>query len=117
LIYAAFILTGLLSGVISGMGIGGGALLIPALTVCFGLDQRAAQSVSLVCFIPAASAALVSHIKNGNVEKRVLRIILFGLPGAAAGAALAMYMGSAPMRRLFGAFLLIMGIVEFLKKK
>ena len=61
---------GFISGIISGMGIGGGAILIPALVMLTDLSQQSIQGINLIYFIPTAIAALISHIKDGNVEKR-----------------------------------------------
>ena len=44
------VVIGFLSGIISGMGIGGGAILIPALTLFYGIEQKLAQGINLVYF-------------------------------------------------------------------
>lgn len=107
---------GTASGFISGMGIGGGVILIPALTILLGLKQQAAQQISLIYFIPTALISVVTHKKEGNIQKGVaLRIVLFGLIGAAAGAFIAVRIDESLLRRFFGAFLLILGIYEFRK--
>ena len=49
-----YILIGLVSGVISGMGIGGGTILIPALCFIMNLEQQQAQNINLLFFIPTA---------------------------------------------------------------
>lgn len=56
------------AGVISGMGMGGGTLLIPALTLLMGIPQRQAQGVNMLSFLPAAAAALYIHKKEGRLE-------------------------------------------------
>lgn len=56
---------GAAAGVISGMGMGGGTLLIPALTLLMGIPQRQAQGVNMLSFLPAAAAALYIH-KRGK---------------------------------------------------
>ena len=43
---------GAAAGVISGMGMGGGTLLIPALTLLMGIPQRQAQGVNMLSFLP-----------------------------------------------------------------
>ena len=81
------IIIGFLSGIISGMGIGGGTILIPALSIFFDYEQHTAQNFNLIYFIPTAIIALFTHAKSGNIEKKGLfKIILFGLVGAGAGA-------------------------------
>ena len=58
------ILTGFLSGIISGMGIGGGTILIPALSLFLNINQHTAQGVNLLFFIPTAIVALFIHKKK-----------------------------------------------------
>ena len=64
----AIFITGAIAGVLGGMGMGGGTLLIPALTAIFGLDQKFSQTINLVSFIPMAAVALFIHAKNGLVR-------------------------------------------------
>lgn len=111
-------IVGVLSGIISGMGIGGGTILIPALIILFNTKQQIAQSINLLSFIPTAIVALVTHIKNKNVDlKLAVIIVLGGIAGAFAGALLASVISSNLLRRLFGIFLFIMGIYEITVKK
>ena len=115
---ALFAAIGLMAGIISGMGIGGGVLLIPALTLFMGVGQRQAQSMNLLYFLPTASVALIQHFKAGNVEKRIMwKLVVSGVIGAAGGALLAVYSEPGILRKLFGGFLVIMGAIEFMKKK
>ncbi len=110
-------LIGLLSGVISGMGIGGGTILIPALALFLDIGQQEAQGINLLYFIPTAIVSLWIHIKNKRVNFRVAwPIIVFGLFGAVFGAMLAGILEGKLLRRLFGFFLFGMGIYEILKK-
>ena len=111
------VLIGLCAGVISGMGIGGGTILIPALAIFFGISQHDAQGINLLYFIPTAIVSLWVHIKNRSVNFRVaIPVILFGLSGSVAGALLAGFLKAESLRRLFGIFLFVMGICEILKK-
>lgn len=111
------ILIGFLSGIVSGMGIGGGAILIPALVLFVNPGQHIAQSVNLLYFIPTAIVALIIHIKNRHVNFRVgLPIMLFGLAGAAIGSMLALRMEGELLRKIFGGFLIVMGIYEIFGK-
>jgi len=106
------------SGIISGMGIGGGTILIPALIILFNTKQHIAQSVNLLSFIPIAVVALLTHIKNNNVEKKLsIKLIIAGIIGAIAGASLASTFSSTMLKKIFGIFLLIMGIYEICCKK
>lgn len=109
---------GLVSGIISGMGIGGGTILIPALVIFLMVEQHTAQAVNLLFFIPTAVIALLVHIKNKNVDVRtVFVIVIWGIIGAVIGSWLATSMDSNFLKKLFGIFLLIMGIYEILNNK
>ncbi len=107
------IIAGALAGVISGMGFGGGMILIPILTVFMGLGQHEAQSVNLFYFLPTALSALAVHIKNKNADiKTALAIIPVGIAFSMLGAFLAVNIEAALLKKIFGAFLGIFGIIE-----
>jgi len=111
-------LLGLLTGIIGGMGIGGGTILIPGLTFLTNYNQQTLQSINLFSFIPLAIVALVVHIKNKDIVfKLSLPIISFGLIGAWLGSKLALKISSDLLRKSFGIFLLIMGIYEIIYKE
>lgn len=107
------LITGFLSGIISGMGIGGGAILIPALLLFFDINQKQAQGINLLYFIPTAVFALIIHLKNKRVLiKTALIIGSFGVLGAIPGALLAAGMKDGALRKIFGIFLGFIGIYE-----
>lgn len=108
---------GFVSGIISGMGIGGGTILIPALVFLVGTRQQIAQSINLIVFIPSAVAALIVHAKKHNIEKGLLlKLVVTGCAGAAAGSLLAVNMNSDILKKIFGVFLFIVGIYEITSK-
>ena len=107
---------GFFAGIISGMGIGGGTLLIPALTIFMDMEQKTAQTINLIYFIPTAIIALTNHIKNNRIEKQNLKsLIIFGLIGAVIGSFSAKYLQSNLLKKLFGIFLSTIGILEIIK--
>jgi uncharacterized membrane protein YfcA len=111
------VIIGFASGIISGMGIGGGTILIPALVFIVGTKQQIAQSINLIVFIPSATAALFVHIKKHNIEKGLfLKLAVTGCAGAVIGSMLAVNLDSDVLRRFFGIFLFIMGIYELTSK-
>lgn len=110
-------LIGLISGIVSGMGIGGGAILIPALVIFVKPGQHIAQSVNLIYFIPTAIIALIVHIKNRQIDfTMALPIIVTGLAGAYIGSKLAVSLPGPVLRKLFGVFLFGIGIYEMVRK-
>ncbi len=110
-------LTGLLTGILSGFGIGGGTLLLLWLTLMAGMDQLQAGGVNLLYFVCCALPALWGHWKSGLIEKRaVLWCVLAGAPACIAASLLASRMDVTLLRRLFGAFLLFVGFRELFSK-
>lgn len=110
-----FILAALLSGVIAGMGMGGGTLLIPVLTIFFNMNQHAAQGINLFAFIPCALVSLFIHIKNKLVDFKVaIPIIIVGVMASFGAAYLAMQINSETLQFLFGCFLLLIGIYQLI---
>ncbi len=112
------IVVGVLAGMISGMGIGGGTILIPALLFLQDMNQQQAQGINLIYFVPTAVIALITHSKNKNIEMKAVKSIVFvGFLGAAVGAFLAVRMDAALLRKFFGGFLFLMGLTEVFHKK
>jgi len=114
----AVVLIGLITGIISGMALGGGIILIPALVFLKGLDQHLAQGVTLFSYLPVSLVAAYTHYRQGNVRPKLgLLLIIGSLIGAAAGAYFSAMLTSDTLRRIFGIFLLIMGIYELCCKE
>lgn len=112
------ILIGLFSGVISGLGIGGGVILIPSLVLFQDVNQITAQGVNLFVFIPVSIIALITHKKEGNLDVKDNKWIIFGgLAGAVIGSIIANLIEEENLRTYFGIFLLIIGLFELFKKK
>jgi len=108
---------GLAGGVLAGMGLGGGTLLIPLLTLICGVAQKDAQGVNLVAFLPAAALALVSHVKEKRVDMpSAKRLIGFGLLGALPGTLLALLaLSDEWLRRAFGGFIVVLGVIQLIR--
>ena len=108
------IVAGISGGILGGMGMGGGTLTIPLLRIFFGVDQHIAQAANLISFIPMAAVTLVIHFKNRLIEKKgVLTIILAGLLSCASGAYLASLTPSDVLKKVFGGFLLLLSVIQF----
>lgn len=111
------LLAGTVTGILSAFGIGGGSLLLIYLTAFAGVSQHAAQGINLLYFLPAAAAALPAHKKNGLLEKEIiLPAILAGLAAAAATALLSNSLDTRFLRKLFGLFLLYIGLRELFRR-
>jgi len=104
---------GLVTGLLSGCGAGGGSLLMIWLSLFAGMSQYAAQGINLLYFLPCSAAALVSHLKNRLVELRALApAILAGCAATAAASLAATALDQGLLRKLFGLFLLCAGLRE-----
>lgn len=107
---------GFLAGIIGGMGMGGGTLLIPLLTIFTGLSQIIAQGYNLIAFLPMSIIAICIHIKNGYIDKKYLvLIVISGILFAVLGSFLANLTPKNVLKILFGAFLIVLSIFEFIK--
>ena len=106
-------LTGIIAGIVSGLGMGGGTILIIILTNFFEFNQHTAQASNILFFIPTSIAAILVHLKAKDLEKKV---ILKMAPIAAIGGAFGAYMStkipSENLRMYFGIFLLSIGMYE-----
>lgn len=107
------ILTGFISGIVSGTGMGGGTILILCLSIFLGIDQKIAQATNLIFFIPTSIAAIYVNIKEKKINFKVAKIIIFwGIIGAIIGAALAQKMDTRLLKKSFGIFLAFIAIHE-----
>ena len=110
--FAAAAAAGLVCGVLSGFGIGGGSLLMVWMTAVLSMEQKAAQGVNLLYFLPCAACALIFHIKNRQIVWRAVA----GSVCAVGGALLAQRVDAELLRKLFGGFLVLVGLSEILLK-
>ena len=107
------ILTGFISGIVSGTGMGGGTILILCLSIFLGIDQKIAQATNLIFFIPTSIAAIYINIKQKKINLKVSKnIILWGVIGATIGATIAKNIDTRILRKSFGIFLAFIAIHE-----
>ena len=115
------IIAGALGGIVGGMGMGGGTLTIPILTIFLSYEQLQAQGINLIAFLPMSIIALVVHFKNKLVDyKNTWGLALTGSVFSLIGALIANNMNNAVLKKLFAIFLIGLGIwqlVEMIKKK
>lgn len=108
-----FFICGILGGVLGGMGMGGGTVLIPLLTIFCGVEQAAAQGVNLVSFLPMSLLALSVHAQNGLLKTHSLGFIIVPAVLCSAGGSLvAAVLPAAVLKRAFGAFLVILSFFQ-----
>lgn len=112
------LIVGTVLGFLSGLGIGGGSLLILWLTFALGMDQATARTINLLFFIPSALAAILLRCRQGKLNLSVI------FPAAAAGCAAAAVcswlsgrIDLAVLRKLFGGLLIAAGLRELFYKR
>lgn len=110
---AAFILTGLLGGILSGLfGIGGGVIIVPLLVLLFGMNQHLAQGTTLALFVPPIGLlAAWTYYREGFVDLKVAGLLCIGFfVGGLLGAMIATYLSDLMLRRLFGCIMLLLAL-------
>ncbi len=107
------IVLSIVSGVISGLGMGGGTVLILFLSIFLGMDQHIAQATNLVFFIPTAISATLINIKNKNIDFKVsIVIIILGIIGAIIGAIISTKLDVFILKKIFGIFIIVIAIIQ-----
>ena len=107
------IIIGIVSGIVSGTGMGGGTILIFLLTFMCGIEQHIAQATNLIFFIPTSIVAIIVNIKNKNIKFKIATIIsIFGILGAIVGANISIHTDVNRLRKFFGIFLAVIAIHE-----
>ena len=103
-------LCGLGASVISAWGVGGGTLLLLVMTLFLGVDQRTAQGVNLLFFLPPAASALVCHWRGGYLDKPTLKAaVSVAVAAALIGAWVSTALDVEVLRKPFGIYLLLSG--------
>ena len=107
------IIIGLISGIVGGLGMGGGTVLILLLSMFANIEQHIAQGTNVIFFVPTAIAAIFVFIKNKNIKFKVgIPVCLWGLLGAFIGASISSNMEVGILRKCFGIFLIITAIYQ-----
>ena len=107
------IIIGLVSGIVSGTGMGGGTVLILLLSIIMGIEQHIAQATNLVFFVPTSISAIITNWKYKLVDKKVaLWVSVFGVIGAITGAIISSKTNVEELKKYFGIFLAMIAVFE-----
>ena len=110
---ASYLFLGIIAGMLSGLvGIGGGILIVPALVFLFGFSQQQAQGTTLALLVPPIGIlAAWTYYKHGFVDVRAAAIIAVGfLVGSLLGARFTTGISNAILGKIFGVFLVLIGL-------
>ena len=104
---------GIISGIFTGLGVGGGSVLILLLGIYMNLDQHMAQATNLIFFIPTSIAAIIINIKEKNIKYELAGLIsICGVVGSIIGFFIAKNIKSNILRKYFAIFILIIASYE-----
>ena len=107
------LIVGTLLGFLTGLGVGGGSLLILWLTLVLEMSQTAARGINLLFFLPSAAISCYLRWKQGSVTlRKVLPAILTGCAAAAVFSLISTRIDLEILKKLFGVLLLATGIRE-----
>ena len=107
MLYVWLVLVGVGSGVLGGMGMGGGTLLIPLLTFIFDFNQKVVQGINLISFSIMAMIVVIIHIKNKMVDiKSALMFSGLAVITTPLGALLANVINARALKIFYGILLI-----------
>lgn len=110
------IIFGIISGIVTGLGMGGGTILILLLSLFMEMEQHIAQATNLIFFIPTSLAAIIINLKQKNVDLKLAFIIsIFGIIGAIIGAIVSENLSSENLRKYFAMFIMLIAFYEVYK--
>lgn len=106
------LVTGVAVGAFSALlGVGGGTLMVPFMTLVLGYGQHASEGTALLVVIPTAVAGVVAHRRRGYVDFREAALLAAGgVAGAVAGAKAALAISEESLKLAFGTFLVAIGL-------
>jgi uncharacterized membrane protein YfcA len=100
------------------LGLGGGVIVVPVLTLVFGVDIRYAVAASLISIIATSSGAAASFLKDHLTNVRLAILLEVGTVfGAMSGFLLSTTLKSSSLFLCFGGFLLFSAVMMFRQKK
>jgi hypothetical protein len=108
-----YVILGVAAGILGGMfGIGGGAIIVPALVFIFGLTQHQAQGTTLAILVPPIGLlAAMRYYQSGNVKLSVAAFVCIGFfIGGLIGANIVHSFPDALLKRMFGVFFLLVSL-------
>ena len=94
------------------LGVGGGTLIVPFLTLAVGFSQHSAEATSLLVILPTAIVgSLVARAAAGSaISGSALRFGTVGAVGSVLGALLALALPADTLRLVFAAFVGVVGL-------
>lgn len=109
------VIIALFSGIIAGMGIGGGSIFILLTTIFSIFEHKEAQSYNLIMFVIVGIFATISNFKNKNIDKDLLKkLIIPVVLGSIIGIILVKRIDEKILKYIFYGFMLLIGFYEII---
>ena len=110
-------IAGICISALAGLGVGGGGLLVIYLTMVKYISQIESQGINLLFFVVAGASSLIVHIKKRKLRlKTIIVMVIFGSIGAVSGSLIASFTDGGVIKKIFGGFLLVSGLIELFSK-
>ncbi|MDE6075260.1 MAG: sulfite exporter TauE/SafE family protein [Clostridia bacterium] len=111
--FLIYLAAGLLAGILGGMGMGGGTILIPVLTIFLGVNQHVAQATNVIAFLPMAAIVLPAHKKSGLLRTDdVWEIVIPALITTVLAGFVMAALPTEVLKKLFGIFLVALAVKQ-----
>ena len=115
--FVVTLLVGTVLGFLTGLGVGGGSLLMVWLTAVLGMDAITARNINLLFYLPGAAAAIFFRKRQRKIQwKNVLPPALAGCITAAVCSTFSTTVDNSWLQTMFGIILMIAGLRELLWK-
>ena len=112
------IIVALAVATLAGLGVGGGGLLVLYLTLVLSTPQLQAQGANMLFFVAASGASMIIHVRKRNIDWYIVIVCAaFALIGAYFGSQIAAAIETNLLRKIFGGFLVLSGVIVLLRKK
>ncbi len=112
------LLTGVFSGILSGMfGVGGGFIIVPALVVFSSMSMSRAVGTSLMVISLVSAAGVIAQVSGGQSLQwqTAVLFVMGGLPGLSAGQVAARYLSTATLQKVFAIAILLVAVFVLVK--
>ena len=94
------IIFGIIAGIVSSLGMGGGTILILLLSLFLNVSQHIAQATNLIFFIPTSITAILMNIKNKKINWKISKTIIgYGIIGALIGSFISNYLSNKKLKK------------------
>lgn len=111
------VIVGSVLGFLSGLGVGGGSLLILWLTLVLKTEYASARCINLLFFLPSALIACLFRWKQGSLPvKQLIPAMIIGCLSAAITSFWGIQLDRSILKKLFGGLLLLTGMRELMYK-